>query len=1238
MEKHEKKDFRFIRLSRGLNTIRRAGLLLAILLVGTGLSVSANASKLLQSKTVNISMHNVSILELFEEIKEQSNYSFFFDQDKINHLNNISLNRSDITVEEVLQEVLTGSGLTYTMVDDVIVLKEKEVPASKQQEKKTIKITGTVRSAETNMVIPGVSVSVKNSVLGTITDIDGKFTLNAPNTVEALEFSFIGCKTQEIQVKGRTVINVTMQQNIQELTNVVITGYEVIDKRELTSAISSIKADELDMTGALSVDRLLEGKAPGLMVTSLTTTPGAAAKIRVRGGSTFTGNQSPLWVIDGVIYEDPVPLSAEEINSFDNVNIIGNALTGLNPQDIDQIDVLKDASATAVYGTQAANGVIVITTKRGKIGKPSLRYSGAVNIVRPPSYLDMNVMNSLERIQVSREMSEKNLGFSTIYDNPDNLGYEGALNQLWSGRYNFRQFQDQVSYLETLNSDWFGELYRPAFNQTHSVSASGGSQNTRYYFSIGYDARQGDVVGVDLNRITARSNVDMDLRDNLLLSFKMSGSVQDATYNHSSTNAFNTAYYTSRTVPIYDQEGDYFFQKKRIITTDRIPYYGEYNILNELDNSEKMINNKSLTISAQLRWNFLRNFRLTSLLSYRNTTNIQQEWITEDTYFIARLRSYNAFEDMILSNVDKYGTVPRGGIFSAGMTTQSSYSIRNQLNYNKVFNEKHVFNFNLGQDARSVEFLGANGFQVPGYNHFQGRGFINLEMPSYNTEVPGSGLDFANYDYDNMISWLVKGKRNVYPTITDRVSNALSFLAIANYVYDNRYIFNFNMRSDGSNAFGQYQRYKFRPTWSVSGRWNIHNELFMKSGKWMNELALRTSYGLRGSMPNASPYLIIKDYGRYNDIYYPENVSTLSSFPNSNLRWERTSTFNLGLNFGFLDNRISGSFDYAYSKSTDLIQARPVSLVNGTTQQLYNAGNKDVFSYEFAIRTVNIKTKDFGWSTNFNFSYEKNRVLAGFEEGSQPALTINNYLNGSIYREGFPMSAFFSYRFDGLDEKGLPTFKHLVEENMTPEQQLEAMLVYEGSRVPLYYGGFGSNFRYKNFTLSASFSYKLGYKTRLLKLYDDNQNFPLPHENMNKEFVNRWREPGDEHTTNIPGLSNYRLRLSNTNNPEDFNTIYATNIQHIAPPEQTLWWMYDYSDARVVKADHIRLRALTASYRLPTRVLKGTGIKSLIVNVQADNLAVWSFDKRLKGQDPEQVNHIGLPSLPAYNLSLNVSF
>lgn len=1190
-----------------------------------------------QDKKVTLILNKVNINTLFQNIKEQTGYSFFINVDNSRKIGQITLNRYNVPVSEILNEILKNTDLTYTLIENVIVIKIKDLP---KPANKVYIVKGRVSDFENNDPLPGVNVRVKGGFLGTVTDFDGKFAFQSPYAPAIIIFSFVGFESQEIEYNGQDQINVKLKPQTQTLNDVVITGYQVIDKRELTSSISSVNAEELDLVGSVSVDRMLEGKATGLMISNLSSTPGAASKVRIRGGSTFTGNQSPLWVVDGVIYEDPVPLTADEINSFDNINLIGNALTGINPQDIAKIDILKDASATAIYGTRAANGVIVITTKRGKEGTPSIAYSGGYSYVQAPGYSDFNLMNSKERIDVSREMYSRNIGFSGYFENVDRLGYEGALMNLWDKTYDYQQFQDRVSYLETLNSDWFGKLYQAGISQQHSLSASGGTQNVRYYTSFGYDNQQGTEIGVGLNRITARSNIDLDLRKNLLLSFKISGSIQNASYNHNSVNIFNEAYYTSRTIPLYNDDGNYFFQSREIFSPSMSSaedgiVYGRYNTLKELDNSARTIQNKDFSITANLNWDILRNLKLNSMFSYRNTTNLNEEWITEDSYYIAKLRTYDEFEDMVSAHLDQGTLVPFGGIYSAGLMSQDAYTFRNQLNYNLVLNSKHVFNFNLGNEIRSAKYWGATGFSVPGYNHYQGRGFIPLPPVSFDPAT--SQLDFSEYDYEFAFNWLTRQKGvSIYPTITDKLLNSVSMFGIANYVYDNRYVLNFNIRSDGSNAFGQYERYKFKPTWSGSLRWNIHNESFFKKGDLFEELALRASYGLRGTTPNTTPYLIITNYGRNQVVYYPEMVSQLSEFPNANLRWEKTQTLNAGLNFSLLKGRVSGAFDYAYSMSTDLIQLRPVSLVNGTSTQSYNSGAKDVSSYELSVRTINLKTREFAWSTNLNFSYDYDRVLKGFESGAQANLTVSNYLNGSIYREGFPTNGFFSYRFDGLDSNGLPTFQHLVEPNMTAEDQLKAALIYEGSRIPLYYGGFGTEFKYKNFRLSMNFTYKLGYKVRLLKLYNGNQNLPLPYENMHSDFINRWREPGDETITNIPSLSNANMLFTNSLSADGKDRIYVTNYSKVVPSGRSAWWMYDYSDARVVNGDHIRFQTVSLSYQVPSDILKKTALKNLSLSLQGSNLGALALDPRLTGQDPEQVNGIGMPSLPTYSLSINM--
>lgn len=1197
--------------------------------------ISTQASVNAQRQTVTLKVQDVSLAEAIRELQQQTHLDFFFSNKKVDVNQKVTLDVYQAKLEEVLKQIF-GTGFQFEFMDDMVIIGPARNSSVLPQQKEIV-VEGRVTDIH-GEGLPGVSVTLKGTTIGVATDEEGYYKIGLPEIKDIiLVYSFVGMDKKEVKYAGQKIQDVVMTEQDSHLDEVVVTGYQVIDKRSLTSSISTIKADQLEKMGVLTVDQMLEGKTPGLMITNLTTTPGAAAKIRVRAGGTFTGTREPLWVIDGVIYEDPVPLSASEINSFDNISLIGNAITGLNPQDIEQIDVLKDASATAIYGTRAANGVIVITTKRGKTGASSVSYSGSLNIVDRPHYSDFDLMNSKERIDVSREIHDRGLGYPSDNMLYTPLAYEKALSVFWKDG-NFNRFQNEVSRLEKLNYDWFKKLYRPAVNQTHSVNISGGSDKIRYYFSIGYDNQLGTEKGVSLDRLTTRTNIDVDLRKNVLLSFGVDGSVQKAKYNHSSINMFNEAYYTSRAVEATDENGDPIYTDRLIrdngyYITPRLEF-GRYNVLNEQQNSSRRITNKAYNFKVNLDWTIIRGIKFSSRFSYRNTTNINEEWIKENTYYIANLRGYDEFRD----NIDdlllkKYSLVPFGGIYSGGQTSQEAMSIRNQLNLIKTLNEKHVFNLNLAQEASSTVYKGADNWEAPGYNHEQGRSFIRL-TDFFSSSGQTSGIE--DFLYQSMAKWFTTQARphSIYPTITDRTTNIMSWIGIFTYSFADRYVANFNLRSDGSNTFGQYERYKFRPAWSASARWNIHNENFMKKLPAIDELALRVSFGFRGTSPNATPYLTITNYGR-NAFFSPENTAKVQSYPNANLRWEKSQTLNTGLNFSFFGNRLSGALDYAYSRNTDLLLTRPVSLVNGITQQLYNGGSKDDHTYEMDLRAEVIKTKSVRWNVNFNLTRVKEKIIKGTNV-IPGQIQMSDYLNGTIMMKGFPVDGFFSYRFGGLDKQGMPQFPELFETYSTEYEKLQKVLVYEGNRLPKVYGGFGTEIGFKGFVLSANFTYKAGQKVRLLELYKDGQQMPLSGDNMRGEFASRWRQKRDENLTSIPALSTDPLLIYGEGGLT--GKVVGSEFLPNGGYSSSLWKVYDLSNVRTAKGDFIRWQSLTLSYRCPEKFLKTIGFKSLLVRFQVQNVCVWTFDKKLKGQDPEQVKNIGIPALPSYNIGLNFSF
>ena len=1182
-----------------------------------------------QQKRVTIDMKNQPLLSIVKEISKKSSIGLMLKNDSaLNGIKDASLTVNNVTAKVALTQLLKGTGYTFSIVNNAINIYKarvmKELP---------ITVGGVVVNKFDKSPIVGATVIIEGTGNGAITDAKGAFILRNIVVGSKIEISYTGMKVQSLIVnKSQLNLIIALEEDLIAVDDVIITGYQSIDKRMNTGSVSTVTTKDMDRIGALTVDQMLEGKATGLLITNNSSTVGAAAKVSVRSGGTFTGSRAPLWVVDGMIYEDPVPLSADDINSFDYVNLIGNAITGINPQDIESINILKDAAATSIYGTRASNGVIVVTTKRGKVGNASINYTGSVSIVESPSYSDFNLMNSSERIGVSREIASRNIEFPSQIDSY--VGYEGVLRDYRTGEIDFNTFNSRVGDLETLNNDWFGDLFNTAIKTSHSANVSGGSETVRYYFSLGYNDEQDVQKSVNLNRITARSNLDVQLRENVKLTMGMSGSVQEANYNHSSVNLFDEAYYNSRAITAYNPDGSLNYISKPLkdgagtqIDTDNIIHYGDYNIMNEMNESANKVDNKDFNFNVNLAWDIVTGVKLSSSTSYRNTTNITEEWITDKSFHVANLRTYDGIEDKFSETLKDHALVgPYGGLYSSGNTSQEAITTKIDLGFNKSFDSKHFLNLTVGYEASTSSYNGVSGTS-PGYDHERGRNFVNI--PAY--EVDSNTGDVVGYDYYKALAWMTGDAdgNSIYPSILDKLDNKMSAYMIFNYTYLNKYVLNFNMRSDGSNQFGQYEKYKFRPTWSASTRWNIHNEKFFSGVNNLEELSFRASYGFRGTPPEASPYLIISSYGF--DEHFGEFATTLKDFPNANLTWEKTSTLNLGLNHSWFKGRLSGALDFAYSKGTDLLLSRPVSLVNGSNNQLYNGGSKEDYSYEFSIRGEVVRTKDFGVSLSANFSYQKEKIISGYESD---ILSVKDYLNGNIYLTDFPINAFYSYKFGGLDQNGLPTFEGINDapESNTINEYFENSLEYSGSRIPLFYGGFNLEVRYKQLSVRSSLSYKIGHSVRLLDLYDSKGGVPMPSDNVSAEFNNRWRKSGDEAHTSIPGFSSSKLYVGTSADKD----IQVWNDKIV--DGYNGWEMYDLSNARVVDGSHIRINNVTISYAVPNECIKKLNVSSLRLSLQVSNLGVIAFDKDLKGQDPDQVQGIGMPSLPQYSFSLSFGF
>ena len=484
-----------------------------------------------------------------------------------------------------------------------------------------------------------------------------------------------------------------------------------------------------------------------------------------------------------------------------------------------------------------------------------------------------------------------------------------------------------------------------------------------------------------------------------------------------------------------------------------------------------------------------------------------------------------------------------------------------------------------------------------------------------------------------------------YPAITDTKDNKVSFYGAFTYTFDNRYSFNFNIRADGSNQFGKDISTRFLPIWSISGRWNAHEELFLQNVKWLEVLAVRGSFGIQGNVNEEQVPDMILTMGGMDNIS-EEYSSTLYKVPNDHLKWEKTQSYNLGINLVVLKGLLDVTLEGYKKTGKNMIVTKEITSTNGASRVAINRGSLRNKGWELSVGLKPLNRKDYGISLSFNTSKVYNKVTNADKEQHT---TYTNYVNGSVITNGKPVNTFYSYQFDKLDANGYPTFKNYNEQYLEDgeghqkgdfiissyDEAYARAFVAMGSREPDLSGGLSADFRYKRFSLSSTFAFNLGHKVRLNNLYVANQTLPYPQQNMSTEYVNRWRKPGDEDRTNIPRLSDDALRISEWN--DAYVKVYPQDLKY--PVAASLWEMYNYSDLRTVSSSFLRCTNLSLNYRFPEEWCKRLFLNSLNLGFSVSNLFVIK-DKALKGRDPEQIS-LGARSIPpqqTYSMRLSLNF
>ena len=847
-------------------------------------------------------------------------------------------------------------------------------------------VTGTVID-NTGMPLIGVSVVEKGTTNGSVTDIDGKYTVNVEKG-KTLVFSYIGYVTQEVEVQSNT-INITLSEDAQLLDEVVVIGYGSMERKDVTSSITTVKAEDLNVGVYTTPAQLLQGKVPGLTIAN-TSDPNGSASISLRGASTLRTGEAmePYYVIDGVP---------------------GVSLSLIAPEDIESIDVLRDASATAIYGSKAANGVIIVTTKKGnKDGRTNVSYSGYVAWDKTLNTLDMMTAD-----EVLAYADANGIDLSSYYDvnNPADV-------------------------------NWQDEVLRTAFSHNHNVAINGGNEKTSYNASINFLERQGVVRGTGMDRLTARSFLQTKaFNDRLDISFNVNASIsnnESGPTDNEGRSALDAMNYYLPLNPIYNEDGTYYGR-----TTSQ--YYNPVSLINEdrYKTTQKLLQGvakATVHIIDGLDWNLN--------LSYQNEQYIYNK--------------YHSSQSQIVTYTSRNGDAERSTVENIKKQMET------YINWDHTFNDAHKVGVMLGYSWEQSD--NNDGFGIRAYN------FYNDDLSYYNLALANSMSQDEIVDLNSQ-----------YLLSTLRM---ISYYGRINYSYKSKYLLQATVRRDGSSAFGANNRWGTFP--AVSAAWRIIEEDFMKEQNIFDDLKFRIGYGVSGNSLGFDAFYARQVYGSTGWFTGSDgnNYHVLGATRNANpdLKWEKTGMFNVGLDFGFFNNRLTGTIEYYNKKTSDLIYSYGVStLIYPYSEMVANVGDISNKGIEITINAVPVQTKDFTWSTSLNLSHNKNEVVSmsnsefsvNFIEMADP--NINSYSNQHVQRlmEGAPIGQFYLWEWAGYDENGMSVFNdydengNLIGVTDAPDDTDRRMA---GSAQPKITFGWNNDLTWKNWSLSMFFQGVAGNK------------------------------------------------------------------------------------------------------------------------------------------------------------------
>jgi len=1198
-------------------------------------------------KKVTIKVKEIPLNQVFEKLENLGGVSFTYLGNSTITANKISITARDTKISDILKKILQPLGLSYVVVDEKVIVRYNDtksttiaqpsvVSPATSSEKSTapteINVSGVVKNTKGDP-IKGASVQIKGTQKGVTTNEKGEFELKGVKEGATLVISIVGYKALEIKAKANLVIELT--DLAVTLDDVVVTGFQKIDRKKFTGSAVTLKVDSIKIDGVTDISRLLEGRAAGVSIQNVSGTFGSAPKIHIRGATSISGSNKPLWVIDGVVLEDVVNVSNEQLSTGDASTLLGSSVAGLNANDIETFDILKDASAAALYGARAMNGVIVITTKKGKIGKPVIAYTGNYGVQLKPSYANYDIMSSADMMSVYAEIERK--GYINFPDmvNAKNSGLFGKLAKLLQTPDANGNFAVQnttaarqawlMQYANT-NTDWFDILFRNSLTQDHTLSISTGTDKLKSYFSTSFFNDAGWTIADRVQRYTANLNNLYTISNKLSFGFGLNGSVRQQTspgtqdrtsdpvqgiYSRNfDINPFSYALNSSRALPAYNSDGslDYFTKN-----------YAPFNIIHESQTN----NTKTGIIDLTLKGNF--SYKISPHLSYDFTGSLRYVKTTQEHNVLENSNQAQAYRvgdanvwdgstsiqndanpflyrDPTNSSLPKVSVLPYGGFYERYDRTLTNYTVRNQLTYINTWGEgrAHQLTALAGQEVRYVNRQTSNYLGV-GYQYGNG------------------GVPYNYYLYFKQMN----EQNSNYYGLVNEYDRSVAFYTNATYTYNNKYTLMATLREDGSNQLGLSAKTRWLPTWTLASLWNVDQEKFMENSKVFSHLMLKLSYGLNASVGNANNSTAILRSTTTNRLYQADQQPSIyiDQLQNADLTWEKAYTLNVTADMGFFKDRLIIVPEYYNRHSFSLIGQITTSGIGGQVNQYANYANLNSHGIDVSITGKILAKKNYSYTSTFNMGWGVSTIT---NQQNTPAIwELVSETGGAL--QGYPVRGLFSLKNGGLD----PTagYSRFVNEKgeISPAVNLKSLtsqyLQYEGPTDPTFTGGWFNSFNYKQFSLNVLLTFQAGNKVRLTPAYSSSYSdlSSLPN-----EFKRRFTLPGDDKLTNIPSIADLFTNYGNTG---------LANIP--AYPYSNYNWSHD----RVADGGFVRMKSVTLSYQLPNNFISHIGFKTASFSVTANNLWLIYSDSHLHGQDPEFFNTggVALPINKQITGSLKIS-